>query len=694
MIFSNTDAFRTFRRRLPHVPVVSCLGLALLCISSAPMAMSQVSAAAPHSAPVSSLLSKVWTAVGPDGGDARSFASDPSDPKHLYLGTETSWIYESRDGGANWVRIGKLSNSNDLIIDNLLVDSSDPKTLLAGAWKVDERGGGLYISHDGGRIWTPIADMAGQSVRAIAQAASNSKIYIAGTLSGVYRSVDGGLQWAQMSPAGSTEIHEVESVAIDPADPNTVYAGTWHLPWKTTDGGAHWSSIKDGLIDDSDVFSIIIDPHTPAVVYASACSGIYKSDSGGQLFHKVQGIPSTARRTRVLMQDPKNDKIVYAGTTEGLYKTENAGANWVRLTGADVIVNDVYVDPGNDQHLLLATDRSGVLASSDGGKSFTSANEGFSQRLVQAILVDAKHPGTLYVGVLNDKVYGGAFVTTDEGATWQQQSEGLAGRDIFTLAQSPEGVIFAGTNDGILRLVDGKWQATGDKVVHTAHKVVEREHHKRVTHTVDTVQKDGSIDGRIHALHIGEGAWFATASSGVYRSTDSGASWDATSLPAGDYVYLGAQGGRVVAAKRDSLMISADDGMQWSPASLPAGLTGITALTVSGDGVIWVGSRQGLYYSKDGAQSWLEIEHLPLGEIDGLDYDPSIQRVLVSSRAATTVFGVDANNSPWKYWQVGWRVHQVQQQGDRFVAASLFDGVVMEPAQKVDIHGTVAPAQR
>jgi len=42
-------------------------------------------------------------------------------------------------------------------------------------------------------------------------------------------------------------------------DPNTVYAGTWHLAWKTADGGATWQQIKKGMIDDSDVFSVIVD---------------------------------------------------------------------------------------------------------------------------------------------------------------------------------------------------------------------------------------------------------------------------------------------------------------------------------------------------------------------------------------------------------------------------------------------------
>jgi photosystem II stability/assembly factor-like uncharacterized protein len=95
---------------------------------------------------------------------------------------------------------------------------------------------------------------------------------------------------------------------VDPGDADTVYVGTWHLPWKTADGGKTWHNIKQGLIVDSDVFSIIVDPEHPHTVYLSACSGIYKSENAGTLFRKIQGIPSEARRTRSLKQDPeKND---------------------------------------------------------------------------------------------------------------------------------------------------------------------------------------------------------------------------------------------------------------------------------------------------------------------------------------------------------------------------------------------------
>ncbi len=630
-------------------------------------------------APAASVLPAAWTSVGPDGGDARSLTPDPNNPRHLYLGTTSSWVYETEDAGKSWHRLARLGKGDDLIVDNILVDSSDPKTLIVGAFNVSERGGGIFISHNGGANWKPVSDMDGQSVRALTQAVSNPKVLVAGTVAGVFRSIDGGEHWAEISPAASSEVHEVESVAVDPVDTNTIYAGTWHLPWKTTDGGAHWSNIKEGLIDDSDVFSIIIDPHAPAVVYASACSGIYKSESAGAQFHKVQGIPSTARRTRVLMQDPANGKVVYAGTTEGLYKTADGGVNWSRLTGPDVIINDVFVDPGNDQHIMLATDRSGVLTSTDGGGSFSNSNGGFSQRVVQTVLVDGKQPGVLYAGVLNDKIYGGAFESKDNGASWQQQADGLAGRDVFVLAQAPDGVVYAGTNSGIARLVDGKWQLSGGLVAHVNRAMVTRVHGKRQTHSIDTVKKTGVIDSRVNQLDLTGSVWYAATAKGVYRSGDQGQSWEAVSLPPGDVRSVRSLGTKVVAAQRNSLMVSDASGQNWQPAALPTGLSGVNALALSEDGAVWIGGREGVYFSKDDGGNWDRIQNLPLGEIGGLDYDPQLKRVLVSSRTSTTIFGVDASRSPWKYWETGWRVHQVLQQGSRLVAASLYDGVVLEP---------------
>ena len=94
--------------------------------------------------------------------------------------------------------------------------------------------------------------------------------------------MDRGATWRRISAATDPEMQDITALAFDPADTNVLYAGTPHLPWKTTDGGATWHSISTGLIDDSDIFSIRVDPNHPQLVFASACSGIYRSDSGGE----------------------------------------------------------------------------------------------------------------------------------------------------------------------------------------------------------------------------------------------------------------------------------------------------------------------------------------------------------------------------------------------------------------------------
>jgi photosystem II stability/assembly factor-like uncharacterized protein len=618
-----------------------------------------------------------WVPVGPDGGDARSFAGDPTSSGHIFLGTTNSWVYQTTDNGSTWQRLAKLSKSDDLVVRHIIVDKSDPKTLYVGAYVVDHPDGGIFISHDSGVSWTEVQGMKGQSVRALVQSTSNPKELVAGALKGVFESDDAGVTWKQISDAA---ISEVESIAIDPVDPHVIYSGTWHLPWKTTDDGANWHNIKTGLIDDSDVFSIIIDPKAPQTVYTSACSGIYKSLNGGEDYKKIQGIPSTARRTRVLMQDPANPAIVYAGTTEGLYRTTAAGSDWSRLTGPDVIINDVYIDPNNDKHVLLATDRSGVLMSNDQAISFKASNDGFSQRQVSALIVDNKNPQTIYVGVVNDKIYGGVFASNDSGKSWTQQSSGLAGNDVFSMAQSADGTLLAGTGHGIFRWNNALWQPIG-KVVTKQEKTVTVIRHGKHVKDTRIIEKDaGSIDGRVYSLDLTQSSWFAATSNGIYQSDNMGATWvGGPVLEHKDFQTVKSAGELVLASRREGLALSPDGGHTWQPLPLPEHLTSANTIAVAPGGSLWLGGREGVFYSEDKGATWSQIKTLPISNINSLSYDSDLKRIMVTSWNSTWVLAVDEQTRNFKWWDAGWNLRAVRSLGGRLMGASLFNGVIVQP---------------
>ncbi len=657
-----------------------------------------------------------WFPVGPDGGDARSFASDPRDSQHLFLGTATGWVYESHDGGKVWEHLARVGHRDDLIIDNIIVDKANTQHILVSGWVVDHPDGGLYESHDGGHTWTANQQMQGQSIRAMAQSASNPATFVVGSLKGVYRSQDAGEHWTAISPADSREIHEIESIAIDPANPEIIYAGTWHLPWKTADGGEHWQNIKQGVIDDSDVFSIIVDPRQSNTIYASACSGIYKSTDAGSLFHKVQGIPSTARRTRVLMQNPQNADTVFAGTTEGLFRSKDAGATWERMTGPDLIVNDIYIDPQQPDHILLATDRSGVLASTDGAMTFQTSNRGFSARQATSFVSETRNPARVYVGVVNDKGAGGVFASLNGGITWTQHSLGLGGRDVLGLAQAPDGTLVAGTNQGIYRWKDDGWVPSGqvvkDKMPSQEHaqsakragtaKGKTSRHAARRTSTGKAGStKSGSKDqgeakpqstgdefeGAVFSMAVAGNLMYAATSQGLVRSRDSGESWSEVKLPGGDGVawhYVAATGNAILVADTTVLAISYDAGNNWKQSTPPAGLTGVVSLAVDGYGGLWLCGREGLFLSSNQGDTWTKLPQFPESDINSVYYDAEAKRMLLTMGGAShAAYAIRVADKQVTAWDTHWNLRFVRPVGDYLIGATLYDGMVLQPRMVV-----------
>ena len=627
------------------------------------------------------LASGPWQVLGPDGGDARSLAYDAHNPDHILLGTSTGQMFASNDAGRTWSRLARLGG-DDYVLDHISIDPHDSDRVYVSAWSVSSQQiGEIFRTRDGGRNWETLPAMHGKSIRALAMYKGNSNVLVAGALDGVYRSKDGGYTWERLSPANSADIKNIESIAVDPKDPNTVYAGTWHLAWKTSDAGANWQHINKGMIDDSDVFSVIVDHDNPSVVFASACSGIYKSETAGNLFAKIQGIPFSARRTRVLKQDPTNENIVYAGTTEGLWKSTDLGKVWKRVSNPEVVVNDVLIDPRDSNRVLLATDRSGVMASTDGASNWTTSNHGYAHRYVSAILADNKDASTLYVGVVNDREYGGVFHSNDAGQHWLQKAAGLGGKDVFALKQAPSGMLVAGTNHGMYSLErnGSEWRPMNVVVVESTLKTPRKGSRKAVTTT--TFQKS-QLESRVNDLELGSGRWLAATTSGIYSSTDQGKTWKGGQILAQmDFVSVRAEGSTMVAATRSSVLVSNDSGATWKQARLPSYVVSIRSVAIASDSQIMIAAREGAFRSGDGGATWEHVVNgLPGKDITSVSFDSTHKRMLATSDATGVIFESRDGGRSWQRGpDSGFPLRRVSVIGGRFVGATPFDGVVLQP---------------
>ncbi len=642
---------------------------------------------------VSAAWAGQWTAVGPDGGDVRSLAYDPQNPDHIFLGTSTGTLFSSTDGGHSWARFAHLGSGDDYVIDHLAIDPQSPNKMFAAAWSVEnQQAGDLFRSNDGGQSWETIAAMHGKSIRAMAIASSDSKTLVAGALDGVFRSTDGGKNWQKISSSNS-EIHNIESIAVDPKNPDVVYAGTWHLAWKTDDGGANWRHINKGMIEDSDVFSIIVDSSNPSVVFASACSGIYKSQSAGDSFSKIQGIPFSARRTRVLKQDPTNSAIVYAGTTEGLWKTADAGKTWTRVSNPDVVVNDVMIDPRNSQRVMLATDRAGVLASDDGAHTFLTSNHGYTHRYVTSIIADKNDLNTMFVGVVNDRELGGVFVSRDAGQHWMQNSKGLDGRDVFTLKQTANGELVAGTNRGMFMLARNasEWSPINNVINRTGSS-----HAKKGSKTAKTEVRS-ILTARVNEIEITPTTWLAATSAGLFTSSNQGKSWSGGPVMGKqDFVSVQSNGSLIALATRSNVLVSKDDGATWQDSSMSSYVSSIRDVIVTADGQIMFASREGAFRSPNAGSGWEHMQNgLPDKNISSISYDQSSKQLLATSTETGVVFeSQDAGHTWTRGPDTGYPLRHISVVHGRFLAATPFDGVVIQPENDDRSASTGAATRR
>jgi photosystem II stability/assembly factor-like uncharacterized protein len=240
-------------------------------------------------------------------------------------------VFKTKDGGANWIRTGLRAWTSTV----MAMDPADSNTIYLGDYDGIEGDAWLDKSVDGGSTWTRSyfvhtspgdAYVYTSRVNALVIDAGNRATLYAGTLfEGVFKSADGGANWSNIGLIGLGM--GVTSLALDPGDPNTIYAGAYAFNagllglFKSTDGGASWTPINNGLASVLDsrstITAIAFDPGNPSTVYvATSGRGVYKSLDGGANWEPLnEGLTNLDVRLLAVASN-----ALYAVTSSGIFK--------------------------------------------------------------------------------------------------------------------------------------------------------------------------------------------------------------------------------------------------------------------------------------------------------------------------------------------------------------------------------------
>jgi len=294
-------------------------------------------------------------------------------------------------------------------------------------------------------------------------------LYVA-TTDYIFKTRDGGRTWENLSK-GMTH-SRVISMAIDPAYPATVYAGTkGDAVFKSYDGGQRWVSQRSGLegvVMTSVVNQFVFDPLDSNRLFVATTMGIFESQNGGETWQKRMDGMKEVLMVLTLALDPTRPTVLYAGTSGGMYKSLNRAVRWEKVNNGLVDptllkssralgVTVTLVDPFAPDTVYAAT-LNGLYKTTDGAKSWTRTAQLLPDQMMSAMVLDRAKAGVIYVASRE-----GVHKSEDGGITWIPINKGLASLNVRSLAQSPTDpkTFYVGTNgSGLYRSRDGgdRWE--------------------------------------------------------------------------------------------------------------------------------------------------------------------------------------------------------------------------------------------
>jgi photosystem II stability/assembly factor-like uncharacterized protein len=255
----------------------------------------------------------VWSNNGPNAY-VNSVVVDPNNSNVIYAGSN-SGVLKSVNNGTNWFTV------NQMDAWGLKSDLVNPDTIYACTE------GGVLKSTDGGVNWNTVSPVTG--VGPLAVSANNPSFIYAATDKNILVTTDGGESWnTRQLPIAYEDMNLLE---VDPQNPNVIYTFVTDYDFllalfKSTNGGTSWTRLYYGGNGSTVATNALkIDSANPNIIYAATYHGVYKSTDGGTSW-TLRGFPGS---TFALAIDPINSGTLYAGVfNSGVYKSTDDGATW------------------------------------------------------------------------------------------------------------------------------------------------------------------------------------------------------------------------------------------------------------------------------------------------------------------------------------------------------------------------------
>lgn len=560
------------------------------------------------------------------------------------------------------------ANMGGRVVDVAVVESRPATMYVATA------SGGLWKTVNRGTTWQPIFDdRETVSIGDVALAPSNPEIVWVGTGEsnarnsvswgdGVYKSSDGGKTWQNM---GLKESAHIGRIVVHPRNPDIVYVAALGHLWgpnqerglfKTDDGGRSWRHVLYEN-DDTGCIDVALDPNDPDTLYAATyqCrrgpfsggnpavqygpgSGLFKSRDGGRTWLRMaRGLPNRPLGRCGLDVYAKDPRIVYAvvqtdltdssisgqparanpdADLGGVFRSENRGETWTKLNDLcprPFYYGQVRIDPSDDQRVYVLGVH--LHISSDGGRTFKDDGAAKVHADHHALWIDPRDPEHLVLGC-----DGGVNLSHDRGANWEHLNNLPIGQ-FYALAvdmRKPYRV-YGGLQD------NGTW--SGPSGTRNPEGITNADWHRILGADGFSCQVDPADPNTVYAeaqygrprrINVRTGEAKFIRPTPPQGQADYRFNWNAPLL-------LSPHNARVVYYGGNHLFRSLDRGDHWEAISPdltrgkpgPSAHTGHTVTTIAESprkaGVLYVGTDDGrVHVSRDGGAHWADLsDHIP-----------------------------------------------------------------------------------